>query len=188
MPITNISPQEAHSLLEKQQATLFDVRTAGEFATIRIADAPLVRIHKGHPIPTSIPTDKQIILYCASGRRSLIAAEQILKEYPDAKIANLDGGIKAWEAQGLPVIRHPRRISLDRQAQIAAGLLVLIGTLLGMMTSAWLIVPIFVGCGLIFSGFSGLCGMAALLSRAPWNANAQPACNQKTCSVKKYHF
>jgi len=53
---------------------------------------------------------------------------------------------------------------------LTAGLLVALGTLLAATVSPWfLIVPGFVGCGLIFSGATGSCGMATMLGMMPWN-------------------
>jgi hypothetical protein len=61
-------------------------------------------------------------------------------------------------------------ISLERQVRIAAGTLVATGTLLGAFVSPWwLILPGFVGGGLIFAGVTDFCGMAMLLARMPWN-------------------
>jgi hypothetical protein len=57
-----------------------------------------------------------------------------------------------------------------RQVQIAAGSLVLLGTVLGALISpAWLVLSGFVGTGLIFAGISNTCSMALLLARMPWN-------------------
>ncbi|RZJ93902.1 MAG: DUF2892 domain-containing protein, partial [Brevundimonas sp.] len=61
-------------------------------------------------------------------------------------------------------------LELMRQVQIAAGSLVLLGTVL-----AWLVHPAFialsgfVGAGLVFAGASGFCGMARVLAVMPWN-------------------
>lgn len=44
----------------------------------------------------------RIILHCASGGRSALAAV-ILRELGYAQVAHLDGGLKAWKEQGYPV-------------------------------------------------------------------------------------
>ena len=46
---------------------------------------------------------RRTILYCASGGRSALAA-QTLAELGYADVAHLDGGIKAWCAEGRPVV------------------------------------------------------------------------------------
>ena len=56
------------------------------------------------------------------------------------------------------------------RAQITAGALVLLGTLLGALVSPWfLLLSGFVGAGLTFAGLTGTCGMAMLLARLPYN-------------------
>jgi len=48
-----------------------------------------------------------------------------------------------------------------------------LGVLLGVLVSPWfLILSGFVGCGLVFAGATGWCGMALLLARLPWNRPA----------------
>jgi rhodanese-related sulfurtransferase len=50
-----------------------------------------------------IPKNKQVILVCRSGRRSE-SAYTLLKNKGYENIANLEGGIDAWKAEGLPTI------------------------------------------------------------------------------------
>ena len=47
-------------------------------------------------------TDRRIILHCASGGRSALAADT-LQKLGFTRVAHLDGGIKAWSAAGQPV-------------------------------------------------------------------------------------
>ncbi len=64
-------------------------------------------------------------------------------------------------------------ISLQRQVQITAGSMVLIGVILGFAVSPWFfLLSGFVGAGLTFSGVSGTCAMASLLAAMPWNRRA----------------
>jgi hypothetical protein len=54
--------------------------------------------------------------------------------------------------------------------RITAGTLVFLGTLLGVLVNYYfLIIPGFVGAGLVFAGVTDTCGMALLLARMPWN-------------------
>ncbi len=50
----------------------------------------------------ALAPDKRIILHCASGGRSALAAKT-LKEMGYTDVAHLDGGFTAWKEQGLPV-------------------------------------------------------------------------------------
>jgi rhodanese-related sulfurtransferase len=90
------------------------------------------------------------------------------------EIFQIDGGLEAWHNAGLPTVIDRRQpIELQRQVQIVAGGLVLLGIVMGLSVSPWfLAVSLFVGAGLMFAGISGYCGMARLLQRAPWNLAA----------------
>jgi Protein of unknown function (DUF2892). len=58
----------------------------------------------------------------------------------------------------------------ERQVRIAAGALVVIGALLGLLVhSGFFAIPIFVGSGLVFAGITDTCGMGMMLARMPWN-------------------
>ncbi|HEX5058328.1 MAG TPA: rhodanese-like domain-containing protein [Kofleriaceae bacterium] len=53
-------------------------------------------------IETKIPNHgDEIILYCGGGFRSALAAEA-LQKMGYTNVASMDGGIRAWRAQGLP--------------------------------------------------------------------------------------
>ena len=61
-------------------------------------------------------------------------------------------------------------IDLNRQVRIASGTLVLTGVALGaLLHPACYGLAAFVGAGLIFAGFTGICGLCQLLARLPWN-------------------
>ena len=78
--------------------------------------------------------------------------------------------MQAWEAEGLPLNRGRKMMSLERQVRIAAGALVFTGALLGYFVNpAWIALSGFVGAGLIFAGITDTCGMGMLIARMPWN-------------------
>jgi len=83
----------------------------------------------------------------------------------------IEGGTDAARANGIELAEcATKTISLERQVRIAAGAIVLAGSLLGLTVSKiFFIVPIFVGCGLMFAGITDWCGMGLLLARMPWN-------------------
>jgi len=59
---------------------------------------------------------------------------------------------------------------LERQVRIAAGLMVVIGVVLGWQVNpAFYGLSGFVGCGLIMAGITDWCPMALLIARLPWN-------------------
>jgi hypothetical protein len=67
---------------------------------------------------------------------------------------------------------------------VAAGLLVLIGVILGTWVHAGSYgLAAFVGAGLTFAGLTDWWGMGVLLAKAPWNQRTATACEGKSCSV-----
>lgn len=113
---------------------------------------------------------KKLVVHYQSGTRSTKAAEKLLKENPELEIYNLEGGIAAWHEAGYEINGSGRFLPLGRQIQLAIGIAVLTGTLLGYnFSSSFLLIPGFFGLGLIFAGLTGYCGLAMLMARMPWN-------------------
>ena len=83
----------------------------------------------------------------------------------------LEGGLDAWAKAGLPVEENRSApMELNRQVQIAAGVLILVGVILGFLVApGWFGLSAFVGAGLTFAGLSGTCALARVLMLMPWN-------------------
>jgi len=169
---TAISPHDLQELLAQGGAVrILDVRTPAEYTEIHIAGSqhmPLDRLD-----PSLVKGGGPCVLICRSGKR----AEQAFQELSSAgceELAILGGGVLAWEQAGLPVVRGRKSVSLERQVRIAAGLLVLIGIILGTWVHPFFYFGIsaFVGAGLVFAGITDWCGMGMLLAKAPWNQRA----------------
>jgi hypothetical protein len=76
----------------------------------------------------------------------------------------------AWESAGFKTASTSSTIPLTQQVFITAGLLILLGCTLTVLHGAiFIVIPGFVGGGLLFAGITGWCGMAVLLSKMPWN-------------------
>src|SRR5205823_2456519 len=60
-------------------------------------------------------TDADVVVYCASGARSLLAA-QVLRAMGYTRVASMAGGIARWQEAGYPVgrDRHPSVEQLER--------------------------------------------------------------------------
>ena len=165
---THLDPQEALRLIN-EGALLIDIREPDEHARERIPNAKLVPLSR-----LTTPLDRneaqQLIFHCRSGSRTGAAAEKLAAAAGgDAYI--LHGGLDAWKAAGLPVLRDPRRpIEMMRQVQIVAGSLVVLGVGLGaLLHPGFYALSGFVGAGLVFAGTTGTCGMARILGLSPWN-------------------
>jgi rhodanese-related sulfurtransferase len=171
MTLPTITPEHAHRLLG-EGAILFDIRETDEHARERIPGARHLPLSKLDEADGALHDGKPLIFHCRSGARTLANAGRLASRAGDACEAYvLAGGLEAWRKAGLPVAVDRRQpLELQRQVQIGAGTLALIGTLLGALVSPWFyVVPGFVGGGLLVAGVTGFCGMAHLLMRAPWN-------------------
>jgi rhodanese-related sulfurtransferase len=79
-------------------ALLLDVREPDEWTHLRSAHSTLVPL--GALDPQTVPRDRPVLVICRSGRRSALAALDLIASGHDA--ANVTGGILAWVAAGLP--------------------------------------------------------------------------------------
>ena len=153
---------------------LIDVRTPVEYAEVHAEGARLIPLDKLDPgavvSARNGSADEPLYFICKSGSRSAKAVEKF-RAAGFANAISVEGGTTAWEGAGLPVVRGAKRvISLERQVRIGAGLLVLIGVLLGWLVHpAFFALSAFVGAGLAFAGITDWCGMGMLLAKMPWN-------------------
>lgn len=176
MAATEIDVQEAKRWLDQGAAVLIDVRESDEFAGEHIPGATLVPLSRFDPAKAQAP-GKKVVLQCRSGKRSLDALRMLGAAAGSVEAYSMKGGIIAWKEAGLPVETGGRAgavpISVMRQVQITAGSMVLAGSVLSATVSPWfLILTGFFGAGLLFSGLSGTCPMANMLSFMPWNRSA----------------
>jgi hypothetical protein len=71
-------------------------------------------------------------------------------------------------------------LPLMRQVQITVGFVSAIGAVLALLISSWFaVIPLLAGCGLLFAGLTGFCGLALLLAKMPWNRAEN--CNAGSC-------
>jgi rhodanese-related sulfurtransferase len=164
-----VDPATVQDWLERGQALLIDVREPDEHAREHIAGARLVPLSRLETGSLIAEPGKTLVFHCNSGNRTAQAAALLGRA--GGGVYQLDGGLQAWKRAGLPVVVDRKApLPLMRQVQISAGGLVLLGTLLAVLVSPWLlIIPAFVGAGLVVAGITGFCGMARLLARMPWN-------------------
>lgn len=89
--------------LDTYGSVLIDVREPNEIAVGMLPGAVAVRMARLAAESTEIAPqlDTPIVLYCAVGERSAIAAA-MLEDHGYTNVASLAGGIKKWMALGLP--------------------------------------------------------------------------------------
>jgi rhodanese-related sulfurtransferase len=168
--LPTVEASTLHHWMAAGEVLLIDVREPAEYAGEHIPGAQLVPLSGFNPAQVPQEPGKRVVLLCLSGNRSNQAA-RTLATAGRTEIWQLQGGLEAWKAAGYATEKSARApLSLQRQVQIVAGSLVLVGTLLGAFGSPWfLLLSGFVGAGLTFAGLTNTCGLAMLLAKLPYN-------------------
>lgn len=114
----NNKAQQSASIIENVDAKIFkefvdagngiilDVRTPDEVSDGYINNASTINLYDDDFIAkiNLIQKDKQIYVYCKSGRRSSKAAE-LMKKNGFSKVYNLIGGIDEWKNMGYSIVK-----------------------------------------------------------------------------------
>jgi rhodanese-related sulfurtransferase len=103
----NLDAVEAARLIkERTEITLLDVRTPEEYAAGHVQKALNINYydHNFQKDAARLDTRKTYLIYCASGNRSS-KARVILTQIGITNLYHLDGGIKAWQAASLPIVK-----------------------------------------------------------------------------------
>ena len=171
--LNSINVQELANLANGTEVDVIDVRTPAEFREVHATIARNVPLDalEPHKVGTNGngASNRPLYVICNSGNRSRKACEKLI-EAGCANVVNVEGGTKAWVDAELPVVRGKKTISLERQVRIAAGSLVLLGSVLALTVHPYFAgLAAFVGAGLIFAGVTDTCGMAMMLAKMPWN-------------------
>ncbi len=191
--MNTITPQELYQRLASGTVIdLIDVRTPVEFREVHAAPARNIPLDRLDPaaLAAAHRNGEPLYVICRSGNRGRQACEKLAAA--GLNVVNIEGGTLAWEQAGLPVVRGKKAISLERQVRIAAGFLVLLGSVLALVVHPyWAALAAFVGAGLMFAGITDTCGMALVLARMPWNRVREPqggcASSPESAAAKQSH-
>jgi rhodanese-related sulfurtransferase len=97
----DLSPARVAELM-RNGAQVIDVREPYERDAGRIPDdSAHIELDRLTDEAGSIDRDRTVVFYCRTGQRSGLAAQAFAVAGYDAH--NLDGGLKAWVADGLPI-------------------------------------------------------------------------------------
>ena len=112
--ISEIDPAEVHGLLDEGVA-LLDVRETEEWDAGHLPGA--THIPRGYlesRVDGAIPDrDQRLIVYCASGTRSALAAKT-LSDLGYSDVASMTGGITLWKDRGYEV-DQPRKLTAEQR-------------------------------------------------------------------------
>lgn len=113
-PIPQVDVREARRLLAsgatgdsaegQSDAVLIDVREQWEYLEVRAPEATLIPLSQFMRRWGEIPRDREALLICHTGQRSMQAAV-FLRRQGYERVGNVRGGMEDWEAAGLPVER-----------------------------------------------------------------------------------
>jgi len=97
-----VSAPLAAERLAAGEAVAVDVRTAAEREQKFVAGSISIPLNHLAERIDDLPKDRQLLVYCAGGYRSSIAAS-LLQQRGFTNVSEIAGGLAAWEAAKLPV-------------------------------------------------------------------------------------
>lgn len=101
-PFGRLSPREAKQRLDAGELSVVDVREQWEYARDHIPNARLTPLGQIIARPKDAISSGDVLFVCEVGQRSAVAAEMAAALGLD-NVHNLEGGMQAWRAAGLPV-------------------------------------------------------------------------------------
>jgi len=102
--IDEVDPSDVHTLLDEGVA-IVDVRESDEWSAGHLPGA--VHVPRGYlesRIDANVPDrDQRVILYCASGQRSALAARTLTEDLGFTNVQSMNGGYQLWKDRGYEV-------------------------------------------------------------------------------------
>jgi rhodanese-related sulfurtransferase len=182
---SEVDPRQIQAWLDAGVCLLVDVREPDEFGREHVEQARNLPLSRFDPSQIRPERDQRVVLMCRSGRRSgdalhrCLSGNQAAGARSPGALVSMAGGIEAWKSAGLPVAtdRSVPKLGVIQQTQLVIGCLALVGLAIGYWVHpAGLLLPAFMGCGLIVAGFTGLCPLADAIAKLPWNRRSAATC------------
>ena len=102
---TRVSPERAaEQVAANPNLKVIDIRAAGERAAKSIERSTHVPLQRLVEDIRNLPRDTPLLVHCAGGYRSSVAASLLQRE-GFTNVSELAGGLAAWEASGNPVVK-----------------------------------------------------------------------------------
>lgn len=102
-----VEPGTAADLLDDGTGrVLLDVRTPEEFDEAHLDGALLIDFYRDdfESAISELDRDQPYVIYCRSGSRSG-QVRKLMADLGFTDVADVDGGILAWQAEGLPTVK-----------------------------------------------------------------------------------
>ena len=100
--LIELEPVDVHVRLASGQSVIVDVREASEYENVRIPSAFLMPLSFFEADHFPVINGTEVILMCAVGKRSAVAAKQLMNA-GFGEVTHMKGGINKWIDDGLPV-------------------------------------------------------------------------------------
>ena len=106
IPTVDVREAERRLREDASRPLLLDVREPDEFAAVRAPGAALLPTSTFTTRVGELPADRPLLVVCRTGSRSAAVTSFLLRA-GRRDVANVAGGMEAWEAAGLPVAKGP---------------------------------------------------------------------------------
>jgi sulfur-carrier protein adenylyltransferase/sulfurtransferase len=122
--VTEVDPSDVKPLV-RNGVPIIDVREAEEYAVAHLPGAKSVpRGYLESRIDNAVSDRKQrVILYCASGQRSALAAHTLMNELGFEDVVSMTGGITLWKDRGYEV-ETPKALTAEQRDRYSRHVLV----------------------------------------------------------------
>jgi len=105
--VKHVSPKELKKMIDDEEDIyIIDLRGSDQVERGEIYYIDSFKIPRGYlefRVELKIPDKKsKVILYCCSGKRSILAAKSMI-DMGYTNVAHLEGGIRAWVEEDLPL-------------------------------------------------------------------------------------
>jgi rhodanese-related sulfurtransferase len=182
MTIKSITALDLYRRLKLgHNVVLVDIRTQREFEKGHIPGATMYPLEEFnakeliHKVCVPFPDLPTIYVTGASGSKAEEACQRLADEGYEY-IIMLEGGMRAWTRANLPTNKIKETplphqlINLKQQMQIAVGIVVTLGTLLGtFVNTGFLSISLLAGIGYIYEGLFETEYLKDVLLKMPWN-------------------
>lgn len=101
MPILVRTVEDVHAAWTRGEIAIVDVREHDEHDRTSVPGVPLIPMSEFLERMGELP-EGPLAIMCRSGARSAAVAEYLTEQAGREDVANLEGGILAWAAAGLP--------------------------------------------------------------------------------------
>jgi rhodanese-related sulfurtransferase len=107
--VSELEVRDAFTAWRAGELVIVDCREQHEHEATRIDGVPLIPMSEFLARIDELPLDRPLAIICRSGSRSGQVADYLTASGEHGEVANVEGGIIAWAAEGLPYEGEPPR-------------------------------------------------------------------------------